>query len=352
MRTPVIVPEDLGNGRAERRSLMRVCTAMALGSRQGVAPKRVLETWNDSRAEMILRAASSPTTTTTAAALGLQSTKILPMLAPASASARLLAMARTLDLTGLQSIRLPYIGLAGRPPVPFIAEGAPANVIDLTVSAVALGPVHKLLICAALTREMMAASAENATVIIGDAIAVSAAQSLDSVLFSNAAASATTPAGLLNGVTAIPSSAGATGAAAVAADLALLANAIGAAGINPDGMVIITTPALAVKVRVLASPMFTNTVLSSASLAAGTVIAIVKEGLATGYSGAVEIDAGTDATLHFESASPLPLVDGSGVVAAPIYSAWQQDMTILKIHGDVAWTVHPGAIAQVTGASW
>ena len=125
------------------------------------------------------------------------------MLAPAAASSRLLALATTLDLSGLQSIRLPFIGLAGRPPTPFVAEGDPGSVIDLTVSATVLGPTKKLLILSALTREMAAASAENAEVIIGNALALSAEQALDGVLFSNAAATASTPAGILNGLTPI-----------------------------------------------------------------------------------------------------------------------------------------------------
>jgi hypothetical protein len=105
-----------------------------------------------------------------------------------------------------------------------------------------------------------------------------------------------------------------------------------------------------VKVRVLASPKYTGTVLSSSSLAAGSVIAIVKEGLATGYSGAVEVSASDESTLHFEDAAPLPIVDGAGVVARPVFNAFQMDLTVLKIRGDVAWTVHPGAIAWITQA--
>jgi hypothetical protein len=54
---------------------------------------------------------------TTASALQLTAAT---MLAPASASARLLALARPLDLAGVASIRLPYIGISGRPVVPFV----------------------------------------------------------------------------------------------------------------------------------------------------------------------------------------------------------------------------------------
>ena len=235
--------------------------------------------------------------------------------------------------------------------MPFVSEGSPGSVVDLTISATVLGPTNKLLIFSALTREMAQASAENAETIIGDALAVSAAQSLDAALFSANAATPSAPAGLLHGLAPIASAA-TTGAAGVADDLGSLAGAIGAAGINPDDMVIITTPSLAVKIRVLSSPKFTNTVLSSSSLAAGTVIAIVPQGLATGYDGSVTVEASTEATVHFEATTPLPIVDDAGVMAAPVLNAFQTDMTILKIRGDVAWVTHPGAIAEVTGAAW
>jgi hypothetical protein len=348
---PVIVPEDVRNGQRERRSFVRACTAMMVGARQGVQPERVIKTWDDPRAERILRAASSATSTATASALQLQTTTVLPMLAPASASARLLALATPLDLAGVASIRLPFIGQSGRPPVVFVAEGSPGEVVNLIVSAVVLGPTKKVLVLSALTREMAQASASNAEVIIGNALSVSAAQSLDAALFSANAATASAPAGILNGVVPIPSAA-TTGAAGVADDLGLLAGAIGSAGINPDDMIVVTTPSLATKIRVLSSPKFTNTVMSSSSLAAGTVIALVKEGLATGYSGNVEIAASNEAVVHMEDTTPLDLVSVGGTLAAPQRSAWQTDTTILRITGDAAWAMHPGAIAQVTGAAW
>jgi hypothetical protein len=273
------------------------------------------------------------------------------MLAPASASARLLAAASSLDLAGVASIRLPYIGAAGRPSVPFVAEGSPGPVVDLVVSATVLGPVRKLLILAALTRETQEASAGTAEAVISNALAVAAEQSLDAALLGNAAASAIQPAGILAGVTPI-ASAGKTGAEGVADDLALLAGAIGAAGINPDTMIIVTTPGLATKIRVLASPKFSNTVLSSSVLAAGVVIGIVPAGLVTGYAGNVMVEASKSATVHFEDTTPADIVTAAGAVAAPVKTAFQTDMTILKIRGECAWVVHPGAVASISGAAW
>lgn len=95
------------------------------------------------------------------------------------------------------------------------------------------------------------------------------------MLFSNAPATAAAPPGLLNGGTAIPS-AGTSGLAGIADDIAALAGAISAAGINADSMVIVTRAALAAKARILVSPKFTNEILSSPSLPDGQVIGVIR----------------------------------------------------------------------------
>jgi hypothetical protein len=203
----------------------------------------------------------------------------------------------------------------------------------------------------ALTRETQEASAGTAEAIISNALAVAAEQSLDAALLGSAAASAIAPAGILHGVTAIPS-AGKVGAEGVADDLALLAGAIGGNGIASDDMVIVSTPSLAMKIRVLASPKFGNIVLSSSALAAGVVIGIVPQGLVTGYSGNVTVEASKSAVVHFEDATPADIVTGAGAAAVPVKSALQVDMTILRVRGWCAWVVHPGAVASISGAAW
>src|SRR5262249_35517706 len=176
-------------------------------------------------------------------------------------------------------------------------------------------------------------------------------QSMDAALFSTAAATAAAPAGLLNGVVSVASS-GTTGVEGVADDLGKLAKAIGDAGINPDDMVIITTPKLAKKLRVLASPKLTDPVLSSSSIADGDVIGIVPRGLITGYDGSTTIEVSRASSIHFEDTTPAEIVSSPGAVAAPTKSAFQQDFLVLKVRGLCAWTVHTGAIAHVTGAAW
>lgn len=338
---------------SERRSFVRAATAMALAARDRQRPDAILaKAWpDDATASRILKGATSPTTSSGYPQV--EAIILLPMLAPSSASARLLGAASSVDLAGVSSVAVPYIGASGRPVVPFIAEGMPLPVVDMTTSVLRVGPVKKLLVASALTNELQAASGDTASQIIGGALATSAEQSMDALLFSNAAATDAAPAGLLDGITAIPS-AGTSGAEGIADDLALLAQAIADNGISADDMTIVTSAALATKLRCLVSEKFPNEVLSSAAIPAGEVIAIAAGGLVTGYDGGVSIETSEEPTLVFEDAAPTDIgIPGApNVVTAPTRSIWQVDSLAVRVRGRCAWAVHPGAVAWITGAAW
>jgi hypothetical protein len=318
-----------------------------------VRPEGVLKnSWNDSDAHIILRAAQSPMGTTDTFPQ-IQSTKVLPMLAPDAASSRLLAMGYNLSLDGIATLRIPFISGAGRPTSPaFIAESAPIPIVDLSTSAMTLGPTRKIAIGCALSMELQEASAETASAIIAEALSISATQALDSALFSANPATAIAPAGLLFGVPPI-ASAGGTGAPGVAADFGLLATAISAAGVEVDNLVIVCSASLGAKAKVLAGPHFIDRILTSGYFAAGTVVALNPLGLATGFSGVAEIETSTAAPVHMDT-SPLAIgTPGSPpTVAAETLSAWQSGLVLLKIRAKCAWCIEPAAIAVVTGADW
>jgi hypothetical protein len=353
-------PDPLALRAMERRSFNRAVAALAMTTtrgrtRQGPPADEVLrDNWrDDDKAALILRAAQSPLGTSSFAAI--QATTVLPMLAPDAASSKLLNLGAKLNLDGISTIKLPYIGGAGRPAQPiFIGEGAAAPVDNLATSGAILGPACKVLIQSAITGELQSASAETAEAVIGEALAISAEQSLDAALFSSAAAVAgVSPAGILHGITPIISAGGA-GAAGCATDLAALAAAIGGNGISVDEMVIIATPALGTKVRIFSGPHFDDKVFTSAYLAPGTLIAVVPQGLASGYQGQVDLETSIAAAIHLEDTTPLAIgTPGSPpVVAAPTLSAFQSGLIIIKVRGRVAWCVQPGAVAVVTGATW
>jgi hypothetical protein len=345
----------------QRRSFNRAVAALAMttrGSTGHLAPAAEVlrENWrDDDDAGRILKAASSPLTTSGFAAI--QSTKVLPQLAPDCASSKLLAMGNQFDLTGINSFKLPWIGYTGRPVTSmFVPEGSPAPVPNLATSAAILGPVCKVMILAGVSGELQSGSAATAERVIAEALAISVEQSQDAKLFStDAAVAGTSPAGLLNGLTPLTSVGTATGgAASVAADLALLASTISRRGISTDSLIYVTTAAIATKIRTLAGPFFADVVMSSSAIPDGEIIAVIPEALGVGYAGEVQVETSIMAPLHFESATPLPIasVGSPNTIAAPVHSAFQEYLVLVKLRGRMCWACQPNAICYMTGVQW
>jgi hypothetical protein len=256
-------PDPRALAAMQRRSFHRAVAAMAMSTSRGRTstgqrPGEILKAYwaDDDAAGQILKAASSPLTTSGFAAI--QAQRVIPQLAPDCASSKLLAMGTQVSLDGISSVRLPYIGYAGRPATPmFVAEGQPAPVPNLSTSGAVLGPVCKALIIAGVSGELQSASAETAERVIAKALSISVEQSQDAALFStNAAVPGTSPAGILNGATHLTSAGGTSGAASVADDLCALAATISHQGIGVDDLIFVTTASIATKIRTLAGPFF------------------------------------------------------------------------------------------------
>jgi hypothetical protein len=354
-------PDPFAWREKERRSFNRAVAALAMATKgstgqRAPAAELLRENWrDDDDAGKILKAASSPLQTSGFAQI--QSTKVLPQLSPDAASSKLLAMGNQFNLDGINSFKLPWIGYSGRPANPmFVAEGAPAPVPQLATSSAILGPVCKVMIIAGVSGELQSGSAETAERVIAEALSISVEQAQDAKLFSaDAAVAGTSPAGLLNGLTPLTSAGAAGGgAAAVADDLGLLAKTISQHGISTDSLIYITTAAIATKIRTLAGPFFADVVMSSAAIPDGEIIAVIPEALASGYGGEVQVETSTAATLHFESATPLPIatVGTPNTIAAPVHSGWQENLILIKLRGRMTWCVQPNGIAFMTGIAW
>lgn len=340
--------EPTALARAQRQSFIRAATAIFLGRKSTGATERIMKgTWgDDGNAQRIMRAAQRPMETGDLDAWELQSIAILPLLAPASAAAKLLGLATQLELTTGLTISIPGITPASLPTVPFLAEGQAAPVVELNTSASILGPTKKLLIIAAISD--MLSNASLAEQVISAALSSAAEQSLDKALFDNVAADATRPAGILAGLTPVDASSAGTGVNGIAKVLGLLAEQLAAA----DDYVVVTTPSLATEIKVLSSPKFTNTVLASKQLAAGTVIAVIPRGLVTAYTGTPQIDVSTQATLHMDTApTDISTPGAPPVAAAPVKGMLQAQLVALRVRGFAAWCALPGAVSYATGVT-
>jgi hypothetical protein len=173
--------------------------------------------------------------------------------------------------------------------------------------------------------------------------------------FDTAVGDTTRPPGLLNGVTPLTAAiAGGSDLETLAADLATLANAIAAAGINPEGLVLVASWKQATKLHLLAGPRFNNVIIGTSALADRTIVGVAPGGVGFGYNGTPEVTTSREAAIHYESMTPLAIGTAGTppTVAAPTRSAFQTDTLVLRVRARCAWNKIPGSIQTVTNVNW
>ncbi len=352
--TKAFLPSDF-NRRDALVPWQRFITAQAIArgaGNRGTYPDAVIaRLWGkDTRAaEEIRKAAVQPTTTDSATsqpAVG----AFLQSLRPRSAAVQLFT--NPISLAGTTEVRLPRLATDWPEPT-FVVEGGPIPAVQGSFTSTTLGPPAKLAMMVGITGELERYSAEAATAIVTEASQDAAARALDAAVFSATAASAARPAGLLNGVTAITADSG-SGVTAMVADVQALVGAIGTAG-GGSSVVVFANPVQAVALNALASNGIGYPVIPAPSLAIGTVIAVEANAIASGFTGLPQIDASREAIIHFEDADPeqIGTPDTTNTVAAPVRSAFQQDLIILRLILPCAWTPRaPGMVQYMTGVNW
>ncbi|MGO4506022.1 hypothetical protein AB4Z51_03310 [Bradyrhizobium sp. 2TAF36] len=264
-------------------------------------------------------------------------------LAPRSAIAQLTPLATVVDLSGVSTFSFPLpTNFAA---ASFVAEGAPIPVRQGLYQGFAIGPLKKIALLAGLSGELENGSGGTATTIIGHTIEVAVGQGTDAVLLSASAATPDAPAGLLNGVTPI------TGSADMTKDLSALISEISSKGIDSASVVFICSPPQALSLSLTAGPHFTHKIIEASGLAAGTVVAIATAGLIFAGDGVPQIDTSKQTTLHMADPAA-EIAPPGGPISAPTISQFQTDTIALKCTSLICWSVAPGAVAVLTGASW
>lgn len=301
----------------------------------------------------VAKAAVAPADTTTSAWAGsLVGTTVGPFLRslrPKSAAAQLIEQGQLFDLRR-GSISLPKLS-TDFPNAAWVAEGGAAPVLQGTLTSTTLSP-KKLMALSALTNELAERSAEDAEQIIADLLTDSTGRALDLKMFSADAATATAPAGLLNGIAATAGTAGG-GQTAMAADLRALTAAIATAGAGGN-LVVIASPAQAMSLQVLGGGGFKTPVIVSPTLAAGTVIVLDAGAFVSGFGASPRIDVADSAVVHLEDTTPLAIgtTGAPNTVAAPVRSAWQADLKVLRCTLQAAFSMRTSAIAWTSSATW
>ena len=312
----------------------------------------VIETlWPGDRVSpLALRSASAPATTGSAAVLGQQALgSFLNSLASLGAAAKLFADAPKVALGANATVALPTRASAvSDVDAAWVEEAQPASVKQYTTAAgVVLGPVKKLVSITSVTRELSEASDFEA--IIDTILREAVSYILDASVFSNTAASAARPAGILVGISPLSATAAGVAPDVMMADLALLAQAVAPVG---AGLTYVMNPKQAAAVRLYRGALWSPDVPILASIAVPdrTVIALDPQCLVSSFSD-VRVTASRQATLHFEGVNPLQIASGS-TIASPTIDLFSQDLVALKVTLNAAWAVRAPAISWMAGVNW
>jgi hypothetical protein len=246
-------------------------------------------------------------------------------------------------------------------------EGDPIRVGAITLQSATLRP-YSCGVIGTFTMELLRRSTPSIEAVIRQAMLEDTAIMLDTKFLSaDAVVTDKSPAGITNAIGA-GNTAVSTGAtpAAITADLkARLASMYGQGlGRRP---VWVMNPANAIALSMMLTatgalqfPELANgqlvgvPVVTSITVAADTVYLIDAAEIAFA-GGAPEFEGSTQATIHEEDTTPLPIVDNAGtpVVAHPVRSLFQTYSGALRSVWSVDWLrLRDGAVQTITGVAW
>jgi hypothetical protein len=330
-------------------SYCRAVTAMIMAKGGDQAPTAILRrAWPDDRgADLVVRAASAPASTGVPSWAGVLShtepANLISLLAPGSAGAALLARCLQLQWPqGVNSLTIPAID-SGPAKTPWQTEGAPIGVVMYTTSLSAPMTPAKIATIVVLSQEILSYSVPSAEALVRLALAESLGLAVDTALLSSTAATATTPAGIFNGITPLTASTQTIPSEAAVEDVAALSAAVSAvSGASPIVLVASAKQAASLALRYPALD-----VLSAPTLANGTVAAVASNGLVSISDSVPEFAVSTETSLHMDSA---PQAIGT---AAPAKTMFQTQCVAIRLKMRATWLVRdPRAIAIITGVAW
>ena len=265
---------------------------------------------------------------------------------------QLAAMGQTLTFGGAAYITLPTRAATPKLSGDFVGEGKSIPVKKTAFGSMRLDR-YKMGVISVMTSEILERSTPAIEGIVRDAILYDTAEALDAALLGNAAAVAgVSPAGILNGVTAVPSTA--TSAAAMLTDLrTAIAPMINANGFRKP--VILMGPVLHMGLSQLMNA--TGNFIFAAELASGRLQGMnVIVSTRVPAAEAIIVDAADfvsafDAPAFYVSDTATLAVDGTPATpAAGTVSLYQQDMLAIRTLFPVAYGfVRAGQVAHITG---
>jgi hypothetical protein len=251
------------------------------------------------------------------------------------------------SLDGVASLRVPAIA---PPTIGFVGEGMPIPAYVETTSAGPTLTPFKLAALVSVTNELLAST--SGETLIRQALIEAVGPALDTVLFSTNAATTAQPAGLRNSIAGLtPSPTGPGKEEILVNDLQAIATALGPVSGNGN-IVLVASPDSAAALRMRLPAGVEWPVLTSASLAARTVIGVATNALVSAISGPPEIEASTQAAYVPDSAAT-EVVSSPGIVASAVTTVFQTDKTALKLRWQISWALRDArGLAWMTLVNW
>jgi HK97 family phage prohead protease/HK97 family phage major capsid protein len=295
--------------------------------------------------------------------------ELMNLLQPKSVYPRLSGMGLSLSFGRNGRINIPTRSATPTIAGSFIGEGQPIPVRRGAFTAQVLTP-KKMGVITTWTRELDTHSIPAIEGLLRDAIRDDTATAIDSILLDTNAATAVRPAGLRNGVSTLtPTSGG--GFNALVGDIKAMTGALltATAG-NIRTMVWLMNPQQVLSISLTQAPSVAGMfpfaaevqagnlrgypIIESATVPAGTVIALDAADFVSVGGDAPRFEISDQATIHEEDTAPAAIASGSpGTVASPVRSLWQTDSLALRMIVPLNWTLRrTGMITYTTGVTW
>jgi hypothetical protein len=356
-----LVPEDRDrNGNAKRAmatSFVRAATASLIAANnKHMVPREQIaaKVWPDDRnVGLVIRTATAPADTVTPGWAGAMTNvgavaDLLSVLAPAYAGPALLARCLSLQWpNGVSGLSVPTLDTSPNY-ARWVGQGQPFPVMDFVSSRVTVNP-KKIGAIATFSREIFNYSTPAIEALVRLAISESLGLAIDQRLFSNSAADAVSPPGILGA--ALGASNDPIPSECMASDVAEIIATVSSVAGN-SSIVLIASPRQAAGLRVRTDIDFPT--LSSSALPDKSIAAVATNALFSVGDSAPQFEASLEAVYHAEGSTPAPIVpQGSSQISSPVVSAWQQDIVALKVRFSINWALRNSAgAAWITGTSW
>lgn len=378
----IAAPIILRNMKKDRQPidyLLQAGVCMAFAKANGIMPEQALTRLygDDDHIKVVLewtqRAATAPAVTTVtgwAAELVQQIyADLLSLLMPKSVFPRFSAKGLTLSFGRAGKIVMPARSRTPTIAGSFVGEGMAIPVRQGAFVTQTFIP-KKMAVITTFTREMSEHSIPAIEGVLRDAIQEDTSVAIDSVLLDANPATTIRPAGLLNGVAALPATAlGGNALNAIVGDIKQLLGALTTVTYgnvrspvwlaNPVDMlsaslIMTSVGEMPFKAEIAAGTLANIPIIDSSTVPPKTLILSDAADFVTMGGESVQWMVSDQATLHMEDTSPTDLVSGSpGVVASPQRSLFQTDSLGLRMIMPLNWGFRrTGMVAWLQNLTW